>query len=125
MTESTGPSSEAGIYHANGAKLALDEINKAGGVLGHQLELRDEDNQSTNPGSVLAMSKLTSAGNLSALIATVRSTQIQAISPTVMRARLPILVGAPTSASRTRTIRGFSAHVRTAAIRQKCLPTTA
>ncbi|HEX7932663.1 MAG TPA: ABC transporter substrate-binding protein [Paraburkholderia sp.] len=93
MTESTGPSSEAGIYQANGAKLALDEINKAGGVLGHQLELRDEDNQSTNPGSVLAMSKLTSAGNLSALIATVRSTQIQAISPTVMRARLPILVG--------------------------------
>src|SRR4051794_29168310 len=93
MTESTGPSSEAGIYQANGAKLALDEINKAGGVLGHQLDVLNEDNQSTNPGSVLAMSKLTSAGNLSALIATVRSTQIQAISPTVMRARLPILVG--------------------------------
>ncbi|CAB3748882.1 ABC transporter substrate-binding protein [Paraburkholderia humisilvae] len=93
MTESTGPSSEAGIYQANGAKLALDEINKAGGVLGHQIVLRDEDNQSTNPGSVLAISKLTSAGNLSALIATVRSTQIQAISPTVMRARLPIMVG--------------------------------
>ncbi|KIG01926.1 ABC transporter substrate-binding protein [Caballeronia concitans] len=93
MTESTGPSSEAGIYQANGAKLALDEINKAGGVLGHQLEVRNEDNQSTNPGSVLAISKLTSAGNLSALIATVRSTQIQAISPTVMRARMPILVG--------------------------------
>ncbi|HEY3595954.1 MAG TPA: ABC transporter substrate-binding protein [Paraburkholderia sp.] len=93
MTESTGPSSEAGIYQANGAKLALDEINHAGGVLGHQLEVLNEDNQSTNPGSVLAISKLTSAGNLSALIATVRSTQIQAISPTVMRARLPILVG--------------------------------
>jgi branched-chain amino acid transport system substrate-binding protein len=93
MTESTGPSSEAGIYQANGAKLAIDEINKAGGVLGRQLEVRNEDNQSTNPGSVLAISKLTSAGNLSALIATVRSTQIQAISPTVMRAKLPILVG--------------------------------
>src|ERR1700741_5223008 len=65
MTESTGPSSEAGIYQANGAKLALDEINKAGGVLGHQIVLRNEDNQSTNPGSVLAISKLTSAGNLS------------------------------------------------------------
>jgi branched-chain amino acid transport system substrate-binding protein len=93
MTESTGPSSEAGIYQANGAKLAIDEINKAGGVLGRQLDVRNEDNQSTNPGSVLAISKLTSAGNLSALIATVRSTQIQAISPTVMRAKLPILVG--------------------------------
>ncbi|GAB7523062.1 ABC transporter substrate-binding protein [Paraburkholderia sp. 2C] len=93
MTESTGPSSEAGIYQANGAKLAVDEVNKAGGVLGRQLEVRNEDNQSTNPGSVLAISKLTSAGNLSALIATVRSTQIQAISPTVMRAKLPIMVG--------------------------------
>ncbi len=93
MTESTGPSSEAGVYQANGAKLALDEINHAGGVLGRQIEVLNEDNQSTNPGSVLAISKLTSAGNLTALIATVRSTQIQAISPTVMRARLPILVG--------------------------------
>src|ERR1700722_6127959 len=60
MTESTGPSSEAGVYQANGAKLALDEINKSGGVLGHQLVLLNEDNQSTNPGSVLAISKLTS-----------------------------------------------------------------
>ncbi|SAL78988.1 ABC transporter substrate-binding protein [Caballeronia telluris] len=93
MTESTGPSSEAGIYQANGAKLALEETNKAGGVLGKQLELRNEDNQSTNPGSVLAISKLTSSGDVAALIATVRSTQIQAISPTVMRAKLPILVG--------------------------------
>ncbi|CDY77078.1 Branched-chain amino acid ABC transporter, amino acid-binding protein (TC 3.A.1.4.1) [Caballeronia glathei] len=93
MTESTGPSSEAGIYQANGAKLALDEINQSGGVLGRQFELRNEDNQSTNPGSVLAISKLTSGADLTALIATVRSTQIQAISPTVMRARLPILVG--------------------------------
>src|ERR1700754_182652 len=93
MTESTGPSSEAGVYQANGAKLALDEINKAGGVLGHQLDVRNEDNQSTNPGSVLAISKLTSAGNLSALNATARSTQIQANSPTVMRSKLPNLVG--------------------------------
>lgn len=93
MTESTGPSSEAGIYQANGAKLALDEINQSGGVLGRQFELRNEDNQSTNPGSVLAISKLTSGADLTALIATVRSTQIQAISPTVMRARLPIFVG--------------------------------
>jgi branched-chain amino acid transport system substrate-binding protein len=93
ITESTGPNSEAGLYQINGAKLALDEINQAGGVLGRQLSLRTEDNQSSNPGSVLAVSKLTSAGDLTALIATVRSTQVQAISPTIRKAGLPVLMG--------------------------------
>lgn len=93
VTESTGPNAEAGLYQNNGAKLAVDEINQAGGVLGRPIKLVTEDNQSSNPGSVLAISKLTSAGNLTALIGTVRSTQIQAISPTVLRARLPMMMG--------------------------------
>ncbi|PLZ02575.1 ABC transporter substrate-binding protein [Burkholderia sp. WAC0059] len=93
VTENTGPNSESGAYQQNGAKLAIDEINRAGGVLGRQIQLSDEDNQSTNPGSVLAISRLTSSGNLSALIGTVRSTQIQAISPTILRARLPLIMG--------------------------------
>jgi branched-chain amino acid transport system substrate-binding protein len=93
MAESTGPNAEAGVYQINGAKMALEEINKAGGVLGRQLELRIEDNQSTNPGSVLAVSKLTSGGDLSALIGSVRSTQIQAVAPTVMKAGLPMMIG--------------------------------
>lgn len=93
MAESSGPNAEAGVYQINGAKMALDEINKAGGVLGRQLELRIEDNQSTNPGSVLAVSKLTSGGDLAALIGSVRSTQIQAVAPTVMKVGLPMVIG--------------------------------
>jgi branched-chain amino acid transport system substrate-binding protein len=93
ITESTGPNSEAGLYQINGAKLALEAINQAGGVLGRQLSLQTEDNQSTNPGSVLAVSKLTSSGDLTALIATVRSTQVQAISPTIRKAGLPVMMG--------------------------------
>ncbi|MGN6388319.1 MAG: ABC transporter substrate-binding protein, partial [Burkholderiaceae bacterium] len=77
----------------NGAKMALEEINKAGGVLGRPLELRIEDNQSSNPGSVLAISKLTSGKDMTALIGSVRSTQIQAVSPTVKKAGLPMVVG--------------------------------
>lgn len=93
MAESTGPNAEAGIYQINGAKMAIEEVNAAGGVLGRPLELRTEDNQSTNPGSVLAISKLTSAGDMTALIGSVRSTQIQAVSPTVKKAGLPMIVG--------------------------------
>jgi branched-chain amino acid transport system substrate-binding protein len=93
MAESSGPNAEAGVYQINGAKMALEEINKAGGVLGRQMELRIEDNQSTNPGSVLAVSKLTSGGDLVALIGSVRSTQIQAVAPTVMKVGLPMVIG--------------------------------
>jgi branched-chain amino acid transport system substrate-binding protein len=93
MAESSGPNAEAGVYQINGAKMAVEEINAAGGVLGRPLELRAEDNQSTNPGSVLAVSKLTSGGDMTALIGSVRSTQIQAVAPTVAKAGLPMVVG--------------------------------
>src|SRR5215475_12299826 len=54
----TGPAAESGRFQTQGAKLAVDEINKAGGVLGRPLELVIEDDQTTNPGVVLAFSKL-------------------------------------------------------------------
>ena len=54
----TGPAAEYGRYETQGAKLAAEEVNKAGGVLGRPIELVIEDNQSTNPGSVVAFSKL-------------------------------------------------------------------
>lgn len=120
MSESTGPSSESGVYQANGATLAVEELNKSGGVLGRQIKLINEDNQSTNPGSVLAISKLTSENNPVALLSTVRSTQIQAISPTVIRAGLPIMVGGTNEGLthmnnpwifRTRPHDGYSAKV--------------
>ena len=39
----TGPAAEAGKYATGGAKLALEAVNKKGGVLGKQLELIVED----------------------------------------------------------------------------------
>jgi branched-chain amino acid transport system substrate-binding protein len=35
----TGPAAESGRFQTQGAKLALDEINKAGGVLGRPLRV--------------------------------------------------------------------------------------
>ncbi len=54
----TGPAAEQGLYAQNGAKLALAAVNKARGILGKQAELVIEDDQTTNPGIVLAFSKL-------------------------------------------------------------------
>ena len=93
VSEITGPNAEAGANTVNGAKLALEEVNKAGGVMGRMLELKIEDNQSTNPGSVLAVSKLGSGGNIAALIAPIRSTQVQAAAPTIAKLGLPTMIG--------------------------------
>ena len=59
-----------------GAELAVDEINKAGGVLGKQIELISEDDQTTNPGAVMAFSRLAGNKDIAAFIGTVRSTQM-------------------------------------------------
>jgi branched-chain amino acid transport system substrate-binding protein len=93
VNEASGANAEAGTYTANGARLALDEINQAGGVLGKQIELRLEDNQSTNPGTVLAFSKLFSEGDFAGIIGPIRSTQIQAASPTIAKAGIPTMIG--------------------------------
>jgi branched-chain amino acid transport system substrate-binding protein len=93
VNEITGAQAEAGVFTVNGIKLALEEINKAGGVLGRQLDLRIEDNGSTNPGTVLAFSKLTSEGGIAAIIGPIRSTQIQAASPTIAKGGIPTMIG--------------------------------
>ena len=93
VNEITGPQAEGGLFTVNGLKLAVDEINKGGGVLGKRLELRIEDNASTNPGTVLAFSRLVSEGGLAGIIGPIRSTQIQAIAPTIAKAGIPTMIG--------------------------------
>lgn len=44
----TGPAADSGKYALAGAKIALDRVNKAGGVLSRQVELVTEDDQTTN-----------------------------------------------------------------------------
>ena len=64
----TGPRAETGRYEIQGAKLAVEEINKAGGLLGRPIELVIEDDQTTNPGVVLAFSKLAGDKDIPAFI---------------------------------------------------------
>jgi len=93
VSEITGPNAEAGSYTINGAKLAVEQINKKGGILGKQVELVIEDNQSTNPGTVLAFSKLGGNKDIPAIIGPIRSTQVQAASPTIQKAGIPVMIG--------------------------------
>jgi branched-chain amino acid transport system substrate-binding protein len=89
----SGPGAESGRFQTQGAKLAAEEINKAGGVLGRPLELVIEDDQTTNPGVVLAFSKLAGDATIPAFIGPIRSTQIHAMAPDALKLAKPVLIG--------------------------------
>src|SRR5689334_3587911 len=93
VDELTGSQAEAGVLVMRGIKLAVDEVNGGGGIMGRPVELKVEDNGSTNPGTVLAYSKLVGEGNLTAVIGPLRSTQVQAASPTIAGAKIPAFIG--------------------------------
>src|SRR6195256_6515950 len=89
----TGPAAEQGLWAQNGAKLALAAVNKAGGVLGKQVELVIEDDQTTNPGIVLAFSKLAAQSDIVGFLGSIRSTQVHAMAPDVMKLGKPVMFG--------------------------------
>ena len=93
VNEITGVQALAGEFTVNGIKLAQEEINNAGGVLGRRIELQIEDNQSTNPGTVLAFSKLGGRGDIVGIVGPIRSTQVQAASPTIAKSGIPTMIG--------------------------------
>ncbi len=89
-------SGKAALSGAN-AKKSLDQavtdINKAGGVLGKQVEVVYADNQSTNPGAVNALNKSLSSDNVFAMIGPIRSTQILAMNETIRSKKVPMVIG--------------------------------
>lgn len=89
----TGPIADAGRYGVQGARLAVEEVNAAGGVLGRPLELVIEDDQTLNPTTVLAFTKLADNKDIIAFLGPTRSTQIQAIAPSVLQTARPVLIG--------------------------------
>src|ERR1700749_1232231 len=91
----TGPAAEQGLWAQNGAKLALAAVNKAGGVLGKQVELVIEDDQTTNPGIVLAFSKLAAQSDIVGFLGSVRSPQVQALPPGAPTHGKPVMIGGP------------------------------
>ncbi len=89
----TGPYAEWGTFQVNGLQLALEDIKKAGGILGRVVELRIEDNASTNPGTVLAFTKLFTDPEIKGIVGPIASTQIQAASPAIAKVGIPTMIG--------------------------------
>ena len=89
---STGPAAEAGKLQREGADLALAMVNEKG-VLGRPMELVVEDDQTTNPGAVLAFSRLAAQAEIPAFIGSIRSTQVHAMAPDVLKTGKPMMIG--------------------------------
>ncbi len=89
---STGPAAEAGKFQLQGAQLALAMVNEKG-VLGKKMELVVEDDQTTNPGAVLAFSRLASQADIPAFVGSIRSTQVHAMAPDVLKVGKPMMIG--------------------------------
>jgi branched-chain amino acid transport system substrate-binding protein len=89
----TGPAAEVGRIQLNSLKLSTEIVNQAGGILGRKVELIIEDDQTTNPGIVLAFSRLASNPDIVAFIGSIRSTQVNAMAPDVAKVGKPVMFG--------------------------------
>jgi ABC-type branched-subunit amino acid transport system substrate-binding protein len=89
----TGPAADSGKYALAGARIALDRVNKSGGVLGKPIELVTEDDQTTNPGAVLAFSKLAAQADIVAFLGSIRSTQNHAMAADILKTGKPVCFG--------------------------------
>src|SRR5271157_5186998 len=89
----TGASAAEGSFQIKAIKLAVKEINAAGGVNGRKIDLRIVDNQSSNPGALAALQKAVEQEKALLLVGFVKSTQILACSDAIKTYAIPTIVG--------------------------------
>ncbi len=89
----TGASAAEGSFQLKAIKLALKEINAAGGVNGRKIDLRIVDNQSSNPGALASLQKAVEQEKVLALMGFVKSTQILATSDAIKNYGIPTFIG--------------------------------
>lgn len=93
----TGSEAEFGQSQDKGVRMAVDEINSSGGVLGKQIELITEDNKGNNNETVTVVSKLINVNNVIALIGEVASSRSKAAAPIAQSSRIPMITPASTN----------------------------
>src|SRR6267143_4447724 len=100
----TGPFAASGTYVVNGAKIAADEINAAGGVLGKKIELIVEDNKSNPTEAAATAEKLIVKDKVPVMMGAWGSGLTLAVMPKLEEYKVPMLV--ETSSSGKITVAG-------------------
>lgn len=88
----TGAVAASGNYVVNGAKIAADEINDNGGVLGKKIELVIEDNKSNPKEAVAAAEKLIVRDEVPVMMGAWSSTYTLAVMPKLREYGVPMVV---------------------------------
>lgn len=88
----TGPFAASGTYVTNGARIAADEINAKGGVLGKKIELVVEDNKSNPTEAASVAEKLIVRDKVPAIMGAWGSSFTLAVMPKLMEYKVPMLV---------------------------------
>jgi len=84
----TGPNQLTGGYYVNGMKMAVDEINAAGGILGKELVLDVQDEGTDQSIAINATIKLIESG-VPAVIGSYFSTNCMAVLPEIEKNKVP------------------------------------
>ncbi len=88
----TGAFAASGNYVAQGARMAQDDVNKAGGVIGKKIELIVEDNKSNPTEAVATAEKLIQKDKVPVMMGAWSSTLTLAVMPKLMEYEVPMLV---------------------------------
>jgi branched-chain amino acid transport system substrate-binding protein len=86
----TGPLASSGTNYIPGAEVAALEINRAGGINGHPLQIVIEDTQGTPQGGVAAMRKLVQVDGVQAIIS-IYTNVVTAQIPLAEQLKVPFL----------------------------------
>jgi branched-chain amino acid transport system substrate-binding protein len=100
----TGSEATFGTSTHNGITLAMDEVNAAGGVLGKQIKVSTEDDQSKSEEAASAVTKLISQTGVVAVLGEVASSSSIAAAPVCQSSKVPMI--SPSSTNPTVTQKG-------------------
>src|SRR3954465_5991471 len=99
----TGPFAASGTYVVNGAKIAADEINAQGGVLGRRIELVIEDNKSNPTEAAAVAEKLITSNKTPVMLGAWGSSLTLAVMPKLIDYETAMVVETSSSGKITTT----------------------
>lgn len=97
ITSLTGSQAAFGEAHKHGYEIALDEINKKGGIGGKQVELDFYDDQSKPDQAVQGVSKLVDQDEVPIVLGSYSSENTKAIVPAITQRQVPLIIPTATA----------------------------
>ena len=93
----SGRTSSFGQSTKNGVEMAADEINKAGGINGRQIQIITEDDQGEPNKAATVVTKLINQDKVQALLGEVASSNSLAAAPKAQEAKVPMITPSSTN----------------------------